>query len=96
VESALPPSLYSLFWDVDPVTIRLPEHADYVIERVMKRGTWDAMCWLRRSFTLAELADFLSRKGERLAPRERAYWCLVTGEHLEPETGGGRPSWAGP
>jgi hypothetical protein len=96
VESSVPESLYSLFWDIDPPTIRLPEHADYVIERVMKRGTWDAMCWLRRCFTVAELADFLSRKGQRLAPRELAYWSLVTGSAAEPATGGGRPSWAGP
>jgi len=91
----IPESLHALFWDVDPASIRLPEHADYVMERVMSRGTWDAMRWLRASFDDRTLADFLARKRQRLAPRERAYWELVVGVRGEQALGGGRPSWAG-
>ena len=29
-----------LFWDVDPATVELDAHADYVMERVMTRGTF--------------------------------------------------------
>lgn len=85
-----------LFWEVDLDALRLPEHADYVLERVMARGTWDAMRWLRATFDEAELASFLERKGHRLAPRERAYWRLVAGLPPDDARGGGRPSWAGP
>ena len=92
---AIPEALHILFWDVDPRAIRLPEHADYVIERVMSRGTWAAMCWLRSTFDAHTLADFLRRKGSRLAPRERAYWSLVLDVTLPEERGGGRPTWAG-
>ena len=91
----IPEAFHSLFWDVDPRAIRLPDHADYVVERVMSRGTWDAMRWLRETFTRDELASFLRRKGRRLAPRERAYWALVLGVDLPQEQGGGRPPWAG-
>jgi hypothetical protein len=75
--------------------MRLPEHSDYVIERVMARGTWDAMCWLRDAFDAAKLVDFLERKGHRLAPRERAYWQLVLGVRSPQVPGGGRAPWAG-
>jgi hypothetical protein len=91
----IPDAVQALFWDVDPTTVQLPDHADYVIERVMSRGTWDAMRWLRATFDNTVLVDFLRRKGQRLAPRERAYWQLVTGVGGEQVTGGGRPAWAG-
>jgi hypothetical protein len=93
--TSIPPELCALFWDVDPMCVRIPEHADYVIERIMLRGGWNAMCWLRRTFDDETLADFLRRKGHRLAPRERAYWQLVTDAGGKQEPGGGRPAWAG-
>jgi hypothetical protein len=91
----VPEALRTLFWDVDPDTIRLPEHADYVIERVMSRGPWNAMRWLRTAFDEATLTSFLRRKGDRLAPRERAYWSLVLRTDTPQARGGGRPAWAG-
>jgi len=61
----------------------------------MSRGTWEAMRWLRITFDDRALADFLARKGHRLAARERAYWELVVGLRGEQARGGGRPAWAG-
>ena len=79
--------------------MELPKHSDYVLERLMQRGDWDAMRWVSQNFDAETLRDFLDRKGVRLAPRERAYWTLVSGapSELHPlnEPGGGRPSWAG-
>ena len=85
-----------LLWDIDPSAIDLEAAADFVIERVMSRGTWDAMKWLRGRYTREVLADFLRRKGQRrLAPRDLAYWCLVCDVDLPNRSGGGRPAWAG-
>jgi hypothetical protein len=64
------------------------------MERVMSRGGWAAMRWLRRVYAREELADFLRRKGERLAPRERAYWALMAGVEMTIPRGGGRPAWS--
>jgi len=36
-----------------------------------------AMRWLDRHVDRELLADFLRRKGHRLAPRERAFWSLI-------------------
>jgi hypothetical protein len=85
-----------LFWDVDPETVDLERHSDYVLERVMTRGGWDAMKWLRATYPVPRLANFLRRKGMRLPPRERAYWALMAGVTLEDGPGRSRPSWAGP
>ena len=91
----LPAEVARLFWDVDPATVDLDRHRDYVLERVMARGGWTAMCWLRSAYAPDVLADFLRRKGSRLAPRELAYWAVIAGIEVPIPRGGGRPSWAG-
>lgn len=94
--SPLPPEVERLLWDVDPRTIDLVVHRDFVIERVMTRGGLVAMRWLRTVVERDVLADFLARKGQRLSPRDRAYWRLVCGLPEEPQSpGGGRPQWLG-
>jgi len=91
----IPAELAWLFWDVDPSAIDLVRDRDYVIERIMARGDLEAMRWLARQVERDVLADFLGRKGHRLAPRERAFWSLIAGVPYEATPGGGRPSWAG-
>lgn len=93
--TAFPDCVQRLFWDVDPDTVELVRHADYVMERVMSRGTWEAMRWLRAAYSREQLADFVQRKGDRLTPRDRAYWSLVAGISGPQAAGGGRPAWAG-
>ena len=96
VSEPLPDCIARLLWQVDPGHIDLDAHRDYVLERVMQRGGWNAMRWLRRTYSLETIADFLRRRGTRLPPRERAYWSLAAGVEIEQEPGGGRPSWAAP
>ena len=86
----VPREVQKLFWDTRAATIDLDRYGDYVMER----GSWEAMCWLRRTFSQRRLADFLLRKGARLAPRERAYWALVAGVDVPTGQGGARPPWA--
>lgn len=91
----MPHDVRMLFWDVDPPSIDLARHRDYVLERVMTRGGWEAMRWLRRNYTDGELREFLERCGSRLRPRDLAYWGLVSGARVAPGPGGGRPRWSG-
>jgi hypothetical protein len=94
---AFPADVSRLFWDTNPATLDLEQHRDYILERVMARGGWEAMRWLRSTYSQPVLANFLERKGRaRLAPRELAYWSLIAGIPCEPVRGGARPSWAGP
>lgn len=93
VATPWPASVERLFWDVDPATVDLDAHSDYVMERVMVRGTLEAMRWLRTTYSVDRLADFLRRRGDRIAPRDRAYWRLIAGLPREQEAGGARPPW---
>ena len=96
VKGVLPDEIRPLFWDVDPASVDVVDHRDYVMERVMGRGGMAAMRWLRRTYSASELAVFLQAKGHRLAPREQAYWSLIARVSLPARRGGGRPPWAGP
>jgi hypothetical protein len=91
----IPAELTWLFWDVDPSLVDLVRDRDYILERVMTRGDWVAMRWLIAHAEKAELADFLQRRGERLTPRDRAFWSLIADVPCQPASGGGRPAWAG-
>lgn len=91
----LPDEVARLCWDVDLDSLDLTRDADYVMGRVMARGGWAAMCWLRATYPKALLADFLRRKGDALPPRERAYGSLISDAGLPALPGGGRPSSAG-
>jgi hypothetical protein len=96
VAAEIPAEVALLFWDTDPQRVDLERHRDYVMERVMARGGWVAMRWLRQAYPREALADFVRRKGHRLAPRERAYWALIADVDVPAAPGGARPPWAGP
>jgi hypothetical protein len=94
---ALPASVARLLWDVDPDAVDLTLNRDYVIERVMSRGGRDAMKWLRETYPQDVLASFVERKGAgHLAPRELAYWSLISGAKSLPAPTTARPRWMGP
>jgi hypothetical protein len=91
----LPPGVARLLWDVEVSQLDLLAHADYILERIMARGDWEAMKWLRAVYSDQVRASFLMRRGRRLSPRDRAYWELVSGVSGAQDRGGGRPPWAG-
>lgn len=95
---AVPDDVLRLLWDVDVAHFDFESGRSLVIERVMSRGTWIAMNWLRRRYRNEVLADFVRSRGPRaLAPRDLAYWALVCDVKLprSVDAGGGRPRWAG-
>lgn len=91
----IPAELSWLFWDVDSSAIDLTRDRDFVVDRIMARGDLQAMRWLARHVDRDVIADFLRRKGHRLAPRERAFWSLIAGVEYEAAPGGGRPPMGG-
>lgn len=92
----VPEGVLRLLWDVDPATVDLDRDRALVFERVMSRGTWEAMKWLRQRYRREEIAAFLTGEGgRRLSARDLAYWALVADVELPTRPGGGRPSWAG-
>jgi len=76
----LPEFLFHFFWEYDPTTIDLADHADLIMNRLMSRGTWDAMVWLKNHYSRGQLVSFLTRRGRtKLPPRELNYWAFICG-----------------
>ncbi len=64
----------------------------------MSRGTWEAMCWLRATYSREQLAAFVTGRGARvLSPRDVAYWALIADVDVSSSSpGAGRPRWMAP
>jgi hypothetical protein len=91
----LPPEVTRVLWDVDPATVDPERDSALIFERVMTRGTWEAMKWLRSRYSRESIAEYLRAHGTRLSPRDLAYWALISDVDLPSTPGGGRPRWAG-
>jgi hypothetical protein len=76
--AGFPESLRSLFWDCDFDALDWQQHRDFVIGRVLVAGSWDAICWVRRTVGDDALREWIQRRqGRSLSPQQLRYWELV-------------------
>lgn len=77
-EKNIPGRFQSLFWDVDPHTIDVKQHARYIIERVLETGGLDALYWIQRLFPTKLIMETceVSRK---ISPKSRNFWEIWFG-----------------
>jgi hypothetical protein len=61
----IPEFISRLLWDVDASRIDLARDASLIFERVMSRGSWEAMKWLRARYSRKELAEFVRAEGAK-------------------------------
>lgn len=89
-----------LLWDVDPSEMDADRHEARIFERVMTRGTLEAMRWLLAAYDEERLRAFVRTAGARiLPPREFAFWSTILeldppAPGSRPPATGGRPVWA--
>ena len=78
VSDCIPVELRPLFWDCNFDDLQLPADRDFIINRVLSCGDWDAVQWLRKSAGDAELEDWLKKRhGASLSPERLRFWELV-------------------
>lgn len=74
----LPDELRSLFWDCDSSAVSLEANLSFVIRRVLDRGTWDEITWLRKTVGDSAIRDwFLNKRGGGLDPPKLRFWGLI-------------------
>ena len=74
----LPESLATLFWDHPGGGVSWEEHREFVIDRVLSHGSWDAIRWVRARAADDELRAVIQRtRGRRLSRRQLRFWQLV-------------------
>jgi hypothetical protein len=78
--SHIPTRISRLFWDLDPGSVDLDRHRHQVVHRVLLRGDWEAIQWLRGELGDDGLRDWFEQTGGRgLDPRRLRFWELVLG-----------------
>lgn len=78
VASKLPDNLRTLFWDCDFASLDLSQYRNFVIRRILDRGNWDAIMWLRH--TLGDMAIkewFITKHGRGLDARKIRFWEVI-------------------
>jgi hypothetical protein len=74
----IPQFLKPFFWEYGDGAVDTAQHAQVIMERIMLRGSWKSMEWLRSTFTAAQIKEFLLTRGVYvLPPRELNYWLLI-------------------
>lgn len=74
----IPGHLRLMFWDADVDAFDPTAYPVYAIERVLEFGDEEAVAWLRRTFTHAQILDVL-RKNRHLTPISANFWALLFG-----------------
>lgn len=74
----VPARFAGLFWDCDFAGLSLVDHSAFIIRRVLDRGDWESIQWLRKTVgDQAIAAWFLQKQGGGLDPRKLRFWELV-------------------
>lgn len=71
----VPTTMQHLFWDVDPQTLT-PEHARFIIERVLDWGDIQAVNWVLHTFPRSLIVEVL-RTSRRLSSKSAMFWAVM-------------------
>jgi len=74
----LPEAVRELLHDCDPGRVSWERHRDFLIDRVLSQGSWEAILWLRRQAGDDVLrAHLIESRGRRLSPRQLRFWQVL-------------------
>jgi hypothetical protein len=74
----LPSEVRGLLHDCDPDRVTWEAHREFLIDRILSDGDWDAVLWLRRTAGDEALrARIVATRGRRLSPRQLRLWQLL-------------------
>jgi len=68
----------SLFWDVDPKTIDLNKHAQYVIERILDFGNDAEVRWLWNYYNHRKIRNVV-KKSRGMTDISQSFWEIISG-----------------
>lgn len=83
--SEVPDEMAWLFPEVDLTELRLDEHSDFVLSRILDKGRLVDVQWALRETGEARIHDYLARKGlNDLSARAIAFWRAYFRAENEP------------
>lgn len=76
--TSLPVQLRPLFWQHNFSDLRLPRDRDYVIDRILTRGTLPDIQWVIHNVGKPTIKDWIYRRGALvLCPRRLSFWKVI-------------------
>ena len=72
-----------LFWDVEPESLDLEMHEDFVLGRVLSLGSFEDLTALREEIGDDRIRQFVERAPHRLDRRSRRFFEVVLGARSE-------------
>lgn len=70
----------SLFWEVDPDTVDIHAHCEYILGRVLELGTMESVRWAIETYGKAKTREFVLGRGLQILSRKTVnYWALLLG-----------------
>lgn len=72
----IPQYLHTLFWDTNIDNFNPAEFPAYTVTRILEYGDQDAVAWLRRTFSEAQIVKVL-RTERRLSRKSANFWALI-------------------
>ncbi len=77
-EGELSEILGPLLWDIEREEISWEKHRDFIIQRVLRLGSWEMITWLRSQVGDDGIREWLeSHHGRGLSPRQLRFWALL-------------------
>lgn len=77
-ETEWPSAVQSLFWEYEPDALDWKADRDLIIRRILSKGNWEAITWLRDRVGDATLRRWIeARSGDALSPRQLRFWELI-------------------
>jgi hypothetical protein len=78
--TGLPKSFYRFFWDYPPVDLSWETDKDLIIRRILTKGSWEAVVWLRKQMGDEMLRQWLvNHHCKGLSARQIRFWELLLG-----------------
>jgi hypothetical protein len=79
-QTRLPRVVEDLFWDVDRSQLSWDRTRDFITRRILVRGSWQAIEWLRSQLGDEELRKWIiQHQGRGLEPRQLRFWQIAVG-----------------
>ena len=78
MNDVIPAEIRPLFWDVDPDSIDLAVHADFVISRILESTTPPALEWLEKHYAAQKIMA-VNKSSRKVSERSRNFWNLWYG-----------------
>ena len=74
----IPPALNKFFWDADFAQLKLPDHENYVLGKLMLYGDIASIKWILLTFDHGTVSRYLETKGKyALDRRSYLFWEKV-------------------